>query len=134
MMREKVSAPITRMVRACPVRISASAVATAYMNPAQTAWTSKAKPPAPIACCTWVAVAGKVLSGVAVARMIASTSGPSIPASSSAARAALIARCEVSSPSAAKCRRSMPVRARIHSSDVSRNFVNSSFSTTRFGR
>ena len=43
----------------------------------------------------------------------------SIPASASAARAALIARCEVNSPSAAMWRCRMPVRCTIHSSEVS---------------
>ncbi len=96
---------------------------------------SKAKPPRmPIALCTLTAVAGKVWSGVAVATISASMSAPVSPVSARAARAAAMARSEVSSPSAAKWRRSMPVRVRIHSSDVSRVAANSAFSTTRFGR
>ncbi len=55
-------------------------------------------------------------------------------ASASAARAACVARSDVVSPSAAKCRRSIPVRERIHSSDVSSSASNSAFSTIRAGR
>ena len=88
----------------------------------------------PIAVCTLTAVEGKVWSGVAVARMIASMSAPRRPVSARAARAAAIARSEVASPSAAKWRRSMPVRVRIHSSEVSSVLANSAFSTTRSGR
>ena len=76
-MREKVSAPITITRGRAPVRMRASAWARAKTKPAQTAWMSKAKPPAmPIAVCTLTAVEGKVWSGVAVARMIASMSAP----------------------------------------------------------
>ena len=56
------------------------------------------------------AVAGKVLSGVEVASTIRSICCASMPAWSSAARAALIARCEVNSPSAAMWRCRIPVR------------------------
>ena len=67
-MREKVSAPITSAVRACPLRSTLSATASAKMKPAHTACTSKAAPRVmPSRACTLVAVAGKVLSGVAVA-------------------------------------------------------------------
>ena len=134
-MREKVSAPITITRRAAPPRISASAWASAKTKPAQTACMSKAKPPRmPIALCTLTAAEGKVWSGVAVATISASMSAPVSPPSASAARAAAVARSEVSSPSAAKCRRSMPVRVRIHSSEVSSVCANSAFSTTRAGR
>ena len=96
---------------------------------------SKAKPERmPMPLCTLAAVAGKVRSGVAVATITASMSAPVRPVSASAARAAAVARSEVISPSAAKCRRSMPVRVRIHSSEVSRLAANSAFSTTRAGR
>ncbi len=53
---------------------------------------------------TATAVAGKVLSGVEVASTIRSIDCASTPALASAARAALIARCEVNSPSAAMWR------------------------------
>ena len=134
-MREKVSAPITITRRTEPPRISASAWASAKTKPAQTAWMSKANPPRiPMALCTFTAAEGNVWSGVAVATIRASMSAPVRPPSASAPRAAAIARSEVSSPSAAKCRRSMPVRVRIHSSEVSRVRANSAFSTTRAGR
>ena len=51
-----------------------------------------------------------------------------------AARPAFAAMSDVVSPSAAKCRRSIPDRVRIHSSLVSTIETNSSFSTTRSGR
>src|SRR6476661_2566790 len=75
--------------------------------------------------CTATAVAGKVLSGVEVASTIRSIAWASSPACSSAARAALIARCEVNSPSAAIWRCRMPVRCTIHSSEVSIRAANS---------
>ena len=50
-----------------------------------------------------------------------------------AASAALIARCEVSSPGSAMCRWPIPVRWRIHSSEVSTYCESSSFPTTRSG-
>ncbi len=134
-MREKVSAPITITRREAPEAISAFACASAKTKPAQTACTSKAKPPRmPMALCTLTAVAGKVRSGVAVATISVSMSAPVRPASASAARAAAAARSEVISPSAAKWRRWMPVRERIHSSEVSSRAANSAFSTTRSGR
>src|SRR6478609_9285925 len=68
---------------------------------------------------TATAVAGKVLSGVEVATTIRSIACASMPAWSRAARAALIARCEVNSPSAAMWRCRIPVRCTIHSSEVS---------------
>ena len=73
----------------------------------------------PSVACTVTAVAGKVLSGVEVASTIRSIVGASTCASASAARAAAIARSEVSSPSAAMWRSRMPVRCTIHSSEVS---------------
>ena len=71
----------------------------------------------PRAACTRVAVAGKVSSGVAVARTIRSRSEALMPAWASALSDALMARCEVNSPSAAMWRCLMPVRCWIHSSD-----------------
>ncbi len=134
-MRLNVSAPITITRREVPDWISALAWASAKTKPAQTACTSKAKPPRmPMALCTVTAVAGKVWSGVAVATMSVSMSAPVRPASARAARAAWAARSEVISPAAAKWRRSMPVRLRIQSSEVSSVAANSAFSTTRAGR
>src|ERR1700712_106449 len=62
----------------------------------------------PRAFCTDTAVAGNVLSGVEVASTIRSIDCASTPASARAASAALIAKCEVNSPSAAMCRCRMP--------------------------
>jgi hypothetical protein len=81
-----------------------------------------------------VATEGKVRSGVEVATITPSMSFASSPALASAARAAWMASAEVVSSSAAKRRRSMPERARIHSSDVSRVASNSLLSTMRAGR
>ena len=79
-MRQKVSAPITITRREVPAWISALAWASAKTKPAQTACTSKAKPPRmPIAFCTLTAVAGKVWSGVAVATISVSMSAPVRP-------------------------------------------------------
>ncbi len=50
------------------------------------------------------------------------------------ARRPSAARSEVVWPSAAKWRRSIPVRERIHSSEVSSVASNSAFGTTRSGR
>src|ERR1700730_4789314 len=80
-MRENVSAPTTRAVRAWPRRTALSATESANMNPAQTACTSKAAPCLiPRRACTFAAVAGNVLSGVAVARKRRARSVPLIPA------------------------------------------------------
>ena len=81
-----------------------------------------------------VATDGKVKSAVDVATTIASISLACMPASFKAARAASVARTEVVSPSAAKWRRSMPERVRIHSSLVSIQLTNSALGTTRAGR
>jgi len=80
------------------------------------------------------AVAGKVWSGVEVARMMRSMSSGASPASSSAARAARAPMDEVSSPSAAIRRSLMPVRSVIHRSDVSTSLARSLLVTTRSGR
>ena len=134
-MRLKVSAPMTSTRRAWPDWISALALASAKTKPAQTAWTSKAKPEVmPILSWIIVAADGKVRSAVEVARISASRSAAPIPASASAAVAAFAPRSEVVSPSAAKWRRSIPVRVRIHSSLVSTHASNSEFGTTRAGK
>ena len=72
-----------------------------------------------------VAVAGKVLSGVAVAKTIKSISEASTPPCFRAALAALTAKSEVSSFFAAILRSDIPVRCWIHSSEVSRVSDNS---------
>ncbi len=73
-------------------------------------------------------------SAVEVATMIASRSSAASPASVSAVRAARVAMSEVVCPGAAKWRRSIPERDRIHSSEVSSVASNSEFGTTRSGR
>ena len=73
------------------------------------------------------------MSGVTVATMIRSTSGPDSPACSSAARAAGSARSDSASSGAAIRRSRMPVRSMIHSLEVSTCWASSSFVTTRSG-
>ena len=78
-MRENVSAPITSARLKVPARSSASAVASAKTKPEHTACTSNAAPcvmPSP--ACTDTALAGNVLSGVAVASTIRSIDGASM--------------------------------------------------------
>ena len=73
------------------------------------------------------------MSGVTVATIRRSTSVPSLPACSSAWRAAGSERSESACESAAIRRSRMPVRSMIHSSDVSTSCESSSFVTTRSG-
>ncbi len=84
--------------------------------------------------CTIVAADGNVRSAVDVATMIASMSSAARLAAESAFSAALAARSDVVSPSAAKWRRSIPERERIHSSEVSTLSSNQLLGTTRSGR
>src|SRR4051812_26930636 len=74
------------------------------------------------------------MSGVTVATMMRSISSAVMPAFSSALCAAFAAMSLVHSPSAAMRRSPMPVRERIHSSDVSTIFSNSAFVRMRSGR
>ena len=114
------STPTTSTWRALPERTMSEASPTPCEKPAQAADRSKAMPDgAPIAAWTSAAVEGKALSGVEVATITASTSAAGMPACSSARRAAAAPIEEAVSPSAAICRRRMPVRSRIHSSEVS---------------
>ena len=78
-------------------------------------------------------VEGNIMSGVTVATIRRSTSVPSLPACSSACRAAGIERSESACESAAMRRSRMPVRSMIHSSDVSTICASSSFVITRSG-
>ena len=73
------------------------------------------------------------MSAVTVATISRSISAALTPACSSAARAAGSEMSESASSSAAKRRSLMPVRVRIHSSDVSTSRASSSFVTTRSG-
>ena len=73
------------------------------------------------------------MSGVTVATISRSSDVASTPAIASARRAAGIARSEIASPSAAIRRSRIPVRSRIHSSEVSTSRDSSSFVSTRSG-
>ena len=122
--------------RACtmPAAQQASAVATRDRR-------SRSTPPAgrtprrdvmPSPACTDTAVAGKVLSGVEVASTIRSIDCASMPASASAARAAVdreIARSTRRRPRYGAAR--MPVRCTIHSSEVSTLAASSALVRTR---
>ena len=77
---------------------------------------------------------GKGVSPVTVAHTIRSTCSAEMPAVSRARVAASTARSEVTTPSSAKWRASMPVRSRIHSSVVSTLSSNHVFGTRRGGR
>ena len=71
------------------------------------------------------AVEGKFMSGLMVATMIASTWSGVTPASSSAARPASAPRSELAWSGRQRRRSAMPVRVRIHSSEVSTIFSRS---------
>ena len=73
------------------------------------------------------------MSPVVVATTIRSTCSGLMPALASAARPASSARSDVTVPSSAKRRDSMPVRSRIHSSEVSTRSSNQLLGTTRGG-
>ena len=106
------------------------------MKPAQAAAMSKPKPVVtPSAACTRSAVAGNAWSGVLVARMIASTSRRLRRRHPQARRAPPRSPMKAAvSCGAAMWRWRMPVRSRIHSSDVSTVRASSSLLTTRSGR
>ena len=88
----------------------------------------------PSAAWTRVAVAGKVWSGVVVARTMMSSRSAGSSAASKAPRAAAMARSEVFSPASAMWRPRIPVRRTIHWSEVSRRFASSALVTIRLGR
>ena len=90
-----VSLPTTKTFLAAPVLIYCSAVVSAKIKPEQTDCKSKAGHEAPMAFCSIVAVAGKILSGVVVARMIKSSSEASMPAISKAFFEAFSAKSQV---------------------------------------
>ena len=89
---------------------------------------------APIPFCTKQAVAGKRMSGVDVQTIIRSNSFGDIFADSRATLAASIARVDEDSFSPAMRLSRIPVRVRIHSSEVSRVFSRSSLVRTFSGR
>jgi hypothetical protein len=80
------------------------------------------------------AVAGKPWSGVEVATTIASTSSAVAPAAARADRAAAAPMKAAVSWAAAIRRSAMPVRSRIHESDVSIRRASSALVSTRSGR
>ena len=73
-------------------------------------------------------------SGVVVPTTIRSSDSALQSEASRAARAACSARSQVVSCSPAMRRSTMPVRSRIHASEVSSEASNSLFGTTRSGR
>ena len=79
------------------------------------------------------AVDGNAMSGVTVATISRSTSLPSTPACASASRAAGSATSDSASSFDAIRRSRIPVRSKIHSSDVSTYCASSSFVTMRSG-
>ena len=83
--------------------------------------------------CTRQAVAGKTMSGVTVPTTMRSSSEAAMPRRSRASRAAGTQMALVGVPGSTMCRRSMPVRVRIHSSEVSTNFSRSALVSTRSG-
>ena len=114
-----VSLPTTNILLKCPFSIYCCAVVSAKTNPAHTAWRSNAGQEAPSRSCSIVAVAGKILSGVVVARIIRSISEALIPAISRAFLLASKAKSQVLS-SVTILLSLIPVLEVIHSSEVSR--------------
>jgi len=105
------------------------------MKPEQPALRSNAPAAeAPNASCTRLAVEGNAYSGVAVATMTRSICEGNTCATSSASRAARMARVAVLSRSpATTCRSLMPVRDTIHSSVVSTTRARSALVSTFSG-
>ena len=131
--RLNTSAPISRTVSAMPEVTNAVAVDSPYEKPAHAACTSKAGQVTPSLRWVHTAVEGKGISPVVVATTIMSICSGLTPALSSASRPAASARSDVTVPSSANRRDSMPVRSRIHSSDVSIWVSNQVFGTARGG-
>ena len=105
------------------------------MKPEHTACTSKAAPRVmPSGACTLVAVAGKVWSGVAVARTIRSRSRRLMPARSSARCGGLTRQIRGQLAVGGDVALADAGALRIHSSEVSSRLASSSLVTTRSGR
>ena len=114
--------------------MNSAAIARAYKNPEQAAEISNPKAfLAPILCWIRAAVDGKNISGVIVATMIRSISSGSILKRLRISLKAAVAISEEASPFAAIWRSTIPVRLRIHSSDVSTIFSRSRLLRIRFG-
>src|SRR5581483_10119501 len=90
-------------------------------------------PLAPSLCCTTQAVEGKNMSGVTVATMIAPIWSVASPRSASARQAAFTAKSLVATPLSTICRSRIPVRSKIHWSEVSTIFSRSWLVSSRGG-
>ncbi len=105
------------------------------MKPLQAVSTLNAGAPRhPSRACSSAPQLGNTMSGVVVPKAMKSTSAGRDARGIQGARAARSARSTVVSPLAAMCRRSIPVRSRIHSSLVSIIFSRSKFVRTFSGR
>ena len=122
------SAETMSTVSALPAAMKESATSMQYSTPTQAALRSNAGQAAPTASATVQASDGVYVSPRMVAQRMRSTSAPAVPASARAARAEATARSSSRSWVSTR-RRRMPVRVKIHSSDVSRNFARSSLVT-----
>ena len=134
MMRDMTSAPMASAWSWAPLATICMAVVTAYVKPEQAAPRSNPQAPAmPILSWTRQAVLGKNMSGVVVPTTRNPMSRGVSPAPSIARLAASTARSEVAASASAMWRVRMPVRFRIHASDVSTSFSRSSLVMTRGG-
>ena len=128
------SAPMTSTFRCAPDSTNWAPTVRAYAKPEQAALMSKPQAfVAPSWSCTRQAVAGKGMSGVTVATMMRSTSAGLTLARSRHSRAARVARALVPVPGSTTWRCRIPVRVRIHSSEVSTTFARSALVITRSG-
>ena len=123
--RESVSDPISSTVSHWPETIMLCATASPYMNPAQAALISNAPArSAPMASCTRLATLGiPPNSGLNVQTITRSMCAGWMSAVSMAACAACSASDAVVSRGPAMRRARMPVRVRIHSSEVETNLT-----------
>ena len=122
-----VSAPTTRTLAARPAATAPAPIARPYTNPEHTAAISNAGTwSRPSRVATSGAVAGQGRSGVVVARITRSAPATPLAAADLRARpAASTARSPVATPGSTTRRSPMPVRERIHSSEVSRRWASS---------
>ena len=134
MMDVSLSDATTSTCRACSLATSPSATLRAYRKPVQAAPTSNAAAClAPSRAWRSHAWEGRSRSGEQVARTTASRSSGVSPVCSSTCSAAALAMQAFDSSGPATRRSRMPVRSRIHWSDVSSRVENSSFVMTRLG-
>ena len=128
------SAPMTRARLAEPARMAWSAVARAWVKPAQTTLRSIVAGEArPRRAATRAAVLGLRSTAVQVATRTRSMSAAARPAVASAFAAAAAAIASTVSSGAATCRVRMPTRLRIQASSVSTIPARSSLVSTREG-